>query len=256
MPYLDRNGVRIHYEARGRGPAVVLTHGYTASSRMFARNVDALAADHTVVTWDLRGHGRSDYPADPAAYSVPLVVGDLAALLDEVGATRAAVAGHSVGGYLALEFHLAHPERVEALVLVDTGPGFRRDDARARWNDTAERYARGFAERGLGAMADGEELDPSAHRDASGLVHFARHVLVQRDARVLESLGSVAVPALVLVGERDAAFLDGSRYMAAKIPDAELVVVEGAGHAPNVTHPEAFDGALAPFLRRLQGAHA
>src|SRR4051794_8200151 len=101
---------------------------------MFAGNVDPLATDHTVVTWDLRGHGDSEYPPDPAAYSVENSVGDLAALLDVADADRAVLLGHSLGGFLSLSFALEHPDRVGGLVLVDTGPGYRRDEARAEWN--------------------------------------------------------------------------------------------------------------------------
>src|SRR6266508_6391834 len=114
VPQLDREGVGIHYEVAGDGNrTVLLSHGWAASSGMFAANVPVLAERHTVVTWDLRGHGRSDAPADPSAYSALLAVADMVALLDNVGAERAVVAGHSLGGYLSLELQRDHPERVE-----------------------------------------------------------------------------------------------------------------------------------------------
>ena len=123
MAYLDRGGVRIYYESTGSGPAVLLTHGFAASARMFASNVDALAKDHTVVTWDLRGHGRSDYPDDQSAYSAALTIEDMAALLETVGADRGVLMGHSLGGYLSLEFHVRFAERVAGLVLLRQRPG-------------------------------------------------------------------------------------------------------------------------------------
>ena len=248
MPRLHRDGVGIAYDVTGSGPAVIFTHGFAATSAMFERNVDALARDHTVVTWDQRGHGASDTPTDPAAYSPALAVGDLVALLDAVGADRAVVAGHSLGGYLSLELHLAHPERVAALVLIGTGPGFKRADPRADWNAMAERTAAAFDARGLDALGPSEELASARHRDAVGLVLTARGVLPQLDARVIESLPSIDVPTLVVVGELDTPFLDGAHYMAAKIPAAELAVVEGARHAPNVTHATEFDARLRAFL--------
>jgi len=250
MPSIDRDGVAVHYEVTGSGPVVLLTHGFAATSRMFEATARALSDTHTVVTWDLRGHGRSDSPDDPAAYSVPLVIGDMMALLDAAGADRAAVAGHSVGGFLSLELHLAHPERVEALVLIGTGPGYRRDEARDGWNRMAESFARSYADKGLAAMTPSPELDPSAHSGATGLVHAARGILTQRDARVLESLPSIAVPTLVVVGALDEPFLASSRYLADRIPGATLAVIDGAGHAPNVTHAPAFDAALRDFVQR------
>src|SRR5436190_12618547 len=109
---VERDGVRIHHDVSGAGPAVLLSHGFGASSHMFAGNVGPLAVDHTVITWDLRGHGATDSPTDPAAYSVATAVDDMAAILDAVGVERATVGGHSLGGYLSLAFHLAHRDRV------------------------------------------------------------------------------------------------------------------------------------------------
>src|SRR5690606_4088229 len=118
----DQDGpVHVHHEIAGSGPVVLLTHGFGASSHMFATTVAALATDHTAISWDQRGHGASAAPDDPAAYSVAASLEDMATLLDDVGARRAVLLGHSLGGYLSLEFALAHPARVAALVLVDTG---------------------------------------------------------------------------------------------------------------------------------------
>jgi pimeloyl-ACP methyl ester carboxylesterase len=258
MPHLDRDGVRIRFDCTGEGPVVLLSHGYLATRHMWGPNVAALAAaGHTVVTWDQRGHGDSDYPDDDDAYGESMAVGDMAAILDEVGADRAVVAGMSLGGYLSLAFHLAHPERTAALVLVDTGPGFKSDDARAAWNRTAEQYAADFTERGLDALpvsAGRSEVDPSVHRDATGLVHAARGLMVQRDARVISSLPAIAVPTLVVVGDADLPFLAAADYVTAKVPGARKVVIEGAGHASNVDQPEAFNRAVTEFLATLSWA--
>jgi pimeloyl-ACP methyl ester carboxylesterase len=248
MAYLDRDGVRIHYESTGSGPAVLLTHGFAASSRMFAGNVDALAKDHTVITWDLRGHGRSDYPDGQTAYTAALTFDDMGALLDAAGAERGVLVGHSLGGYLSLEFNVRFPERVAALVLVGTGPGFRNDEARDGWNQFAANYSIRLRERGLDALAKSAELTPGEHRDASGLERAARGMLVQHDARVMDSLATIAVPTLVVIGSDDATFLGGSQYMARKIPHAFLEEVSGARHAPNVSHPDAFNDRVRAFL--------
>ncbi len=117
---------------RPSGPAILLTHGYSATSQMWRGQVEALSKDHRLVIWDMRGHGRSDSPDDPALYSEPATVADMAALLDTVGAKTAIVGGLSLGGYMSLAFHRVHPERVEALLIIDTGPGYKNDEARAR----------------------------------------------------------------------------------------------------------------------------
>ena len=116
MPTIDRDGVKIYYEVHGRGPALLLTHGYSSTSAMWKGQIEALSKHHKLVLWDMRGHGQSDYPDDPAAYSEALTVADMAALLDAVGAKTAIVGGLSLGGYMSLAFYRAHPDRVAGAV--------------------------------------------------------------------------------------------------------------------------------------------
>lgn len=252
MPVLARPAGDIYYEVTGNsGPPLLLTHGYGATSAMFARNLAALAARHRVVTWDLRGHGRSEYPADPAAYSAANALADMAALLAELGPDRAVLGGHSLGGFLSLDFALTFPDRVAALVLIGTGPGYRNDAARDDWNRRAHATAARLAERGLAGLPGSAELHSDEHRDASGLIHAATQTLTQRDARVIDGLPGIAAPTLVVIGADDTPFLGAADYMAGKIPGARKVVIPGAGHAPNVSQPEAFNRAVTRFLAEL-----
>jgi pimeloyl-ACP methyl ester carboxylesterase len=252
MPTIDRNGVKIYYEVHGDGPPLILTHGYSSTSAMWQGQVEALSKHHKLVLWDMRGHGRSDYPEDPAAYSEALTVGDIAALLDEVGAGTAIVGGLSLGGYMSLAFYRAHPERVAALLIIDTGPGFKKDDAREAWNkrafDTAERLER----EGLAVLQSASrERATVSHRNATGLARAARGMLTQRDARVIELLPDIKAPSLIVVGADDTPFLAASDYMAAKIPGAKKMVIPAAGHAVNIDQPQAFIDAVLPFLNSL-----
>jgi len=256
MAELYRDGVRIHYDVAGRGPVVLLTHGYSASAHMFANVVDALAEDHTVITWDIRGHARSDSPVAPDAYSTEHCLADMVALLDHAGAERAVLAGHSLGGYLSLALWLAHPDRVRALVLVGTGPGYRNDEARQKWNDMALRYAGAIERKGAEALGGSPEVRAVEHRDFAGLARAGRGILVQRDGSVMDALPRIDVPTLVLVGERDAQFVGGSRYMAERIPGAELQVIADAGHAPNLSQPAVFNATVRAFLHRVEGAQS
>ncbi|MEE9279543.1 MAG: alpha/beta hydrolase, partial [Myxococcota bacterium] len=228
MSMLERDGTRIYYEDHGKGPAILLSHGYSATSRMWQGQVEGLSNDYRVITWDLRGHGQSDSPAEVAEYAEAVVVDDMAALLDACGVERAVVGGLSLGGYLSLAFHLAHPERVRGLMLFDTGPGYKNDEAREGWNRNTEARARAFDEKGLGALGGGAEVRVSQHRSAEGLARSARGTLKQVDARVIESLPRIEAPTLVLVGEKDRPFLAATEYMARKIPAASHVVLPGA----------------------------
>jgi pimeloyl-ACP methyl ester carboxylesterase len=252
MPMIDRDGTQIYYEVHGSGLPLILTHGYSSTSAMWQGQIEALSKHHRLILWDMRGHGQSDYPDDPAAYSEALTVGDIAALLDQVGAAKAIVGGLSLGGYMSLAFYRAHPERVSALLIIDTGPGFKKDDAREAWNkrslDTAER----FEQHGLDVLKSASrERSSVRHRDASGLARAARGMLTQRDARVIEVLPEIKVPSLVVVGADDTPFLAASDYMAAKIPGAQKAVIPAAGHAVNIDQPQAFIDAVVPFLDAL-----
>src|SRR5438309_4231417 len=119
----------------------------------------------------MRGTGRSDYPDDAAAYSEALTVGDMAALLDKVGAAGAIVGGLSLGGCMSLAFYRAHPERVRALLIIGAGRGFKRDDARGAWKQRAHQTGERFERGGLSGLSS-ERLSV-AHRDASGLARAA-----------------------------------------------------------------------------------
>jgi pimeloyl-ACP methyl ester carboxylesterase len=252
MPKLNRDGVNIYYEVHGKGPALILTHGFGATSAMWKGQIEQLSRDHTLVIWDMRGHGESDYPADQAAYSEDATVADMAALLDKVGAERAIVGGLSLGGYMSLAFHRVHPKRVRALLIIDTGPGFKKDEAREAWNQrTLDRAAR-YEKEGLAAISGfSREQSSAKHRNTEGLARAARGMLTQRDAGVIESLPDIKVPSIVIVGANDTPFLVASDYMASKIPGARKVVVPDAGHAVNIDQPKAFGEALAPFLAAL-----
>lgn len=249
MPKLNRDGVEIYYEVHGEGPALLLTHGFSSTSQMWAGQIEPFSRRFKLITWDMRGHGQSDYPADPAAYSEAATVDDMAALLDAAGARSAVIGGLSLGGYMSLAFHRAYPERTRALLIIDTGPGYKSDEARAAWNANALKTADRFDAKGLGDLAQqSAERRLVRHRDATGLAHAARGMLTQWDSRVIESLPGIAVPSLVVVGADDAPFLNASSYMAAKIPGAKLVTIPAAGHAANIDQPDAFNAAVLDFL--------
>ena len=252
MPKINRDGVDIYYEVHGSGPPLLLTHGYSSTSAMWKGQIGTLSRHHKLVLWDMRGHGQSDYPTDPSQYSEALTVADMAALLDQVGAGSAIVGGLSLGGYMSLAFYRSRPERVSALLIIDTGPGFNKDDARDAWNKRAHDTGDRFEREGLAVLKSASrERSTVSHRDASGLARAARGMLTQRDARVIESLADIKVPALVVVGADDAPFLAASDYMAAKIPGAKKAVIGAAGHAVNIDQPQAFLEAVLPFLDGL-----
>lgn len=251
MPYLKRDGVQIHYTSLGSGPALLLSHGFGAGANMWQPQQATLSDRYQVICWDMRGHGASDSPDDPDCYSEAHTVSDMAAILDACAVESAVIGGLSMGGYMSLAFQQAHPQRTRALVLSGAGPGYRKDDARDGWNRYAEKQAKRYFERGLDALPQVPENLSAKHRSALGLGHAARGMLAQVDGHVIEGLGAIDVPTLLLTGARDKAFLGATEYLAAKIPGAEKHLIEDAGHAVNLHQPEAYNRILREFLAKL-----
>lgn len=218
---------------------------------MWQRQLEAFGEHYNLITWDMRGHGRSASPFDPALYSEQHTVDDMAAILNACSIDQAIIGGLSLGGYMTLAFHLAYPEMCRALMLFDTGPGYKRDAGRRNWNKTANARAAALDSKGLAALGTGNEVRMAEHRSAAGLAHAARGMLAQVDDRVIRSLPNIERPTLVLVGEDDQPFRIPTDYMGTKIPGAQKVVLQGAGHASNIDQPMAFNRSVLNFLARI-----
>jgi pimeloyl-ACP methyl ester carboxylesterase len=249
---LERHEVSLYYEISGAGSPLLLTHGFAGTSRMWRGQAETFRDRHQVIAWDMRGHGRTDGPQDPTAYSLDETLGDMAALLDALGHDRAIIGGHSLGGYISLAFTMKYPERVRALLLIDTGPGYKSDAPREEWNEMVRGMAGRLDRDGLEHLTKmSREMDSSEHRSATGLAMAARGMLAQLDGAVIDSLPGVTVPTLVVVGEKDRSYLAASEYMTNKIPGAVRVVIPNAGHAVNLHQPEDFNEAVGSFLEQL-----
>lgn len=253
MPLVELNGIHINYEEHGShyGTPILLTHAYAATLQMWRPQFEAWR-EYRVIAWDMRGHGGTDSPSSQDAYSEKLTVEDMAALLRHLGIEKAVIGGLSLGGYISLEFQVAHPEMVSALVLCNTGPGYRKDEARAGWNDFAIGYAKRFEEKGMDGLGRGIEIDETRQyqRSAMGLAFAGRGILTQRDAKVMENIERIAVPTLVVWGADDQRYKAGCESIAAKVPGAMMVTIERAGHAVNLYQPEQFNEAVLTFLAK------
>lgn len=268
MPRVQANGVSLYCETTGHGPPLVLVHGFACGLRTWDPQVSAFARSWQVVTYDVRGHGISEAPTDPTAYSQPISVSDLGALLDHLEIRRAVVGGLSMGGNIALNFALAHPERVSGLIVADTGAG---SDETADWVATVHAFAAALDRDGLEAFADAAVENPlfarylaqspaaerfirsflMTHR-ARGLAHTAREVLAKRPTiySLAPRLRELSVPTLLIVGEHDEPCVRVHRFMADTIPSARHVLIPGVGHLTNLEAPRAFNRAVRSFLRQ------
>jgi pimeloyl-[acyl-carrier protein] methyl ester esterase len=261
MPDADRNAAPLHVESQGSGEPLVLLHGFAMHSGLFAPLRPALARRHRVHAVDLPGHGRSP----PVAVFDPASVAD--AVDAAVDAPDATVLGWSLGGLVALQWALARPSRVRRLVLVATTPSFvardgwphaMNDDTLVRFGDELRASYRLTLLRFLSLQVQGsdegratlatlrahlfERGEPS--RDA---LDAALDALRRTDLR--SQLRNVTAPALVVGGDRDALVpLAATTALAAALPNATHATVEGAAHAPFLSHPRAFEDAVLPFI--------
>ena len=267
MPFVvAADGTQLYAEAHGSGPPIVFSPGYVQTHENFRAQVEPfVAAGYRIVLWDYRGHGRSQAPEAASAYSIEHVVSDLGRVLDWAApGQRAICAGLSFGGLASQHFALAHPQRVAALVLIATGPGFKKPDAQASWMAQIERIAarlekNGFAGYSTGpaqplciglapdlpaAQAAGREIEA---QDAHGVARFGRNVSGPAPA-TLDRLAEIVAPTLVLVGALDAAYLRAAEVMSARIPGAKSVTIPDAGHCVNIEQADAFNRAVLGFL--------
>jgi pimeloyl-ACP methyl ester carboxylesterase len=255
-------------EAGEGGRPLMLVHGYTGAGSDFEDFVEPLAGlGWHVVTPDLRGHGGSSKPTDEAAYDFDLFAADLLALADQLGWDRFVLLGHSMGGMIAQVLTLGAPDRVEALILMDTGHGSLKVDqslidlavatARQQGIDVVADFM-GAAEDGpLTSDAYRRKVaeDPSYKergdrnlRNSSPAMFAAMIMRISSTEDRLSELPSISVPTLVMVGEEDAPFLEASRRMADAISGARLAVLPGGGHSPQFEAPEAWWAVMCDFL--------
>lgn len=262
MAIAEINGIPIRYEdSGGDGPAILFSHGFMMDHTMFDAQVARLAGDHRCIRWDERGFG--DTPA-PGEFTYWDSADDAAGLLDHLGVDEAVWVGMSQGGFLSLRAALAHPDKVRALVLIDS-------DAAVDPPEVLEGY------QGMMAMADGDddEAFEAVLQTVAGLIlgteelaaewipkwraRRGTHPLAVPGAALLgrdditDRLGEITCPALVVHGTDDQAIpLDHGRAVADALPNCRGVVeVEGAAHAPNMSHPEVVNDALVEFLDGL-----
>jgi pimeloyl-ACP methyl ester carboxylesterase len=256
MTTLHANGIDLYYEVRGRGPTIVLLHGFADSGALWQAQVDALRDRYQIITMDMRGHARSESPADLGLYTQDQVVEDVRAIMDAAGAERAVVGGHSLGGYTSLRFYQRYPDRVRGLILSGTGPGYRKMSGARGWTTINEREAEKLAVRGMDTEFDARETRTGRHGGDVPIQHVVRGLVnirrgVMRMPPLIEC-SEIEVSAIVLVGEADQPFRGASEYLAAKIPNVTgPVVVPGASHWASYDDPATWNAAVEEFLAKL-----
>ena len=257
MPRAEINGHPLYFEdSGGNGPPVVFSHGFLMDHEMFAPQVSALAGEFRCLTWDERGFGQTP-ASEPFTYWDSAA--DVLALLSYLGIERAILGGMSQGGFVSLRAALLAPERVAGLVLIDTQAGPEDPDHLPGYEAmNAEWQANGPAavQDGIAGLIMGKGVDPQPW--------FAKWATLPREDFALafrcladredisDRLGEIGAPAIIFHGDQDQAIpMEKAQALQAGLSGCEaLVVVEGAAHAANLSHPDQVNGPLRDFLRR------
>jgi pimeloyl-ACP methyl ester carboxylesterase len=258
MPYADVNGQHLYFEdTGGDGPPVVLSHGFLMDHSMFDAQVDALRDAFRMITWDERGFGETEAKTPFTYYDS---ADDCIGLLDHLGIDQAVLGGMSQGGFLALRAALNHPERVKALVLMDTQSGVEDPATLGGYQAMHDEWTTngpGNVQDAIAGLIIGQ---PERHDEWTAKWNAAPKealtlpfkCLVERDD-ITSRLGEITCPALVIHGEADVAItMDKAEELAAALSGCEgLVRVPGGAHAANMTHPEVVNPPLRAFLEKF-----
>jgi pimeloyl-ACP methyl ester carboxylesterase len=260
----------LYYEETGQGFPLIWCHEYGGDYRSWEPQVRYFSRRYRVVTWNYRGYPPSDVPKDPSAYSVEILVEDLRGLMKHLGIAKAHVGGLSMGGGVALNFGIRHPELAASLVIAAAGSGtVGREKFLQEGEERAVLFEREGAVAKQRSFADTATRRGFADKDPRGWQEFLRNVLdhsgvgsalmmrgVQMKRKTIfelePELTKLAVPSLIVVGDQDEPCLEPGLFMKRHVPHAGLVVMPMTGHTANIEEPALFNQVVAEFLTSVE----
>jgi 3-oxoadipate enol-lactonase len=267
MRITTNDGVGLEIEVTGTGPGLLLVHGFGGAKEDWSDHIPTLAVDHTVVIFDHRGHGASDDPTDPAAYTLDRLASDTLQVADAAGLDSFRLLGHSMGGMVARKVVIREPERVDALIMMDTCagpiPGFdpelmdlaaevaltRGKDALKELLDLAPVLETPAYQRALVEQPGYQEFVDKKWADLSHIMWGAlAHELAHQPDDLAALTSALRAPLMVLVGEQDVTFVKAAEPMLTAFPNADYALIPDAGHSPQFENPQSWIDAMTKFL--------
>ena len=267
---INSNGINIHYELSGKGDCLVLIHGFSDNCTMWYHQVPIFSDKYQVLTYDVRGHGQTETPE--GHYSMALFADDLYALLNDLQITSACVLGYSMGGRIAVNFALAHPEMATGLVFANSGimgPDIQISPDDLKQMEEQRAQMMGILESGdieaisevmaLFSLSPGfKEKEPKIFQEYKSVkmknnpTHYPP--IMQALMTSMETppdLSKLTCPALIIAGEYDGFMsLEVAKSMEAAIPKS-MVRIFPTGHASAIETPSAFNQAVLDFMETL-----
>jgi pimeloyl-ACP methyl ester carboxylesterase len=268
MPNILANDIRIYYDERGIGPAIVWAHGLGGTWRGWEGTMSFFRDRYRVIAYDARGHGRSEIPDNPEAYSQDIMVEDMKGVIDTLGIDQAIVGGHSMGANVALNFALQYPEQCLGLIPVGIGSGSSDPQW---WQEFWGKLADLAEQRGMAAFLEemktlpawgsvftdlqlGKQISQTVLDNSPKAIAYAIRGIQRKRSSIfqLESkLEKLTVATLVVLSDGDIPVVECSRFMAQHIPRATLEIISARSHWTHLEAPEKFLSAVDRFVSRL-----
>ena len=264
--------MRLYVEETGTGDPIVFVHELHSDHREWEAQVRWFSRSYRCITYNARGYPPSDVPSDPSLYGFPLVVHDIAAVVQALGISKAHVVGLSMGAYAALHFGWMYPEMARSLVVAGVGSGSPAAD-RAAWVAECEANARAYLEQGSAAVAEVAARRPTRtqllRKNPRAFDEFLSHLrehspegkartIAGYQARrpSLQDYGNefsgLQVPVLLIAGDEDEPCLETTLWLKRTLPNAGLWIFPNSGHAVNLEEPAAFNRTVEDFLSAVE----
>jgi 3-oxoadipate enol-lactonase len=262
MPTIRVNGINFHYNCYGSGAPFIFVHGLGCDQMMWNLQIPVFSRDYQVIVYDVRGHGRSESPDHP--YSIDLFADDLHQFLQYLGLKKSYLAGLSMGGRILFRFALKYPEEASALIIADA-QSETPEEGKNSFRALAEIVKREGIEKSaefyfsLPVFKGLAEMNPKRFREEKerfsktsmiGLYHSC--LAVAHMEPMTDRLSEIKVPTLALAGEKDDPYLPFLDIYARQIPNCQTLIIPKSGHFSNLENPEAFNGAVRSFMKRLE----